>query len=311
MIIEIPKILKLNDIATFLMRIEKVFSMQEKMEPNVIIDLTKIKKTSVLGILLIYKLIDYTYHHNCFKRPNLNVNEFIKKEWHRYGFFELIESYVSNKDISENSYKGLRIHVEDKFIIAPQPLLRKDNYSNKVLKDKFLPKIEKYYSHDDKAVSMIFLCLSEVLLNFWEHAVEDTKSILVAEGNKQVIEIACADTGNGIVSTLGKTLHAQNYSKQQILKKSVEKGVTSKSMTNHMGYGLWILDEIIKLTNGKLHIYSQGAFYRNDMGNKQSGECGFWQGAIIYLSLPLRNPKTLSDIEGCNFENDKLQINWI
>lgn len=27
-----------------------------------------------------------------------------------------------------------------------------------------------------------------------------------------------------------------------------------------MGYGLWILDEIVTATQGKLHIYSEGAY---------------------------------------------------
>jgi hypothetical protein len=40
---------------------------------------------------------------------------------------------------------------------------------------------------------MILLTFSEILLNFWEHATEDTKSIIVAHGNKDQIEIALGE----------------------------------------------------------------------------------------------------------------------
>lgn len=39
-------------------------------------------------------------------------------------------------------------------------------------------------------------------------------------------------------------------------------------MTNHMGYGLWILDEIVTATQGKLHIYSEGAYIFNNHGKR-------------------------------------------
>ena len=308
MIISVPKILKAGDVVTFLNEVEIIFTMKNKMQPNVVLDLSKIKQTSVLGVLLIYKLIDFTYMHFCFKKPELATNKYVEEIWYRYGFTSLIQTYISNKDITEKAYKNLSIKIEDRFIIAPQPLLRKDNYSNIVLKEKFLPNIENYYRNNNKVISMIFLCLSEVLLNFWEHAVEDTKSILVAEGNKSQIEIACADTGNGIISTLGQSESYKSTHKTDIISSSVKKGVTSKKMTNHMGYGLWILDKITTLTKGRLHLYSEGAYYKNDFGVITKGVCGFWQGTIIYLSLPLLNPQTLCDIE--KNSNCELKINW-
>jgi len=92
-----------------------------------------------------------------------------------------------------------------------------------------------------------------------------------------------------------------------ILKKSVEKGNTSKDRTNHMGYGLWVLDEITSRTNGRMHIYSQGAFYFNEGGKKKAGKCGYWQGTIIYLALSLHHPKTWEDIVE---SNNELKIQW-
>ena len=308
---EFPKIIKPNSIYELLNSLERAFSMEEKLVPDVVINLQKVKKTSLLGILLNYKFIEYTYKNNCFKKPNLFVNDYIEKEWERYGFTKLIHSFVSNKDLTERNYKNLKVFVDDRFIIAPQALLRSKDYSDKFLKSEFLPKIEEYYKKDDKVVSMIFLCLSEILLNFWEHAVDDTNSILVAEGNENHIEIACADTGNGIITTLNRVFENSSIDRPGTLKKSVEKFVTSKKMTNHMGYGLWILNQIATKTRGRFHIYSEGAFYKNDFGKEFAQKCGYWKGTIIYLSLPLKKPITLSDIE--NHDNKKfndIKINW-
>jgi hypothetical protein len=281
------------------------------MIPDAKILLDKVKKTSLLGILLNYKFIEYTYKHNCFEKPEMIVNDYIKKEWERYGFTSLIHSFVSNKDLTERTYKNLKVKVEDRFIIAPQALLRSKDYSDKFLKSEFLPKIEDYYCDNDKVVSMVFLCLSEILLNFWEHAVDDTNSILVAEGNTQHIEIGCADTGNGIITTLNRVFENSSIDRPATLKKAVEKFVTSKKMTNHMGYGLWILNQITTKTKGRFHLYSEGAYFMNEFGKEFSGKCGFWKGTIIYLSLPLNNPVTLADIE--NHDNKKfndIKINW-
>ena len=308
---DFPKILKINNTVQLLNSLEKAFSMEEQLIPDAKINLGKVKKASLIGILLNYKFVEYTYKHNCFRKPEMIVNDYIEKEWERYGFTKLIHSFVSNKDLTERNYKNLKVKVDERFIIAPQALLRSKDYSDKFLKSEFLPKIENYYKKNDKVVSMIFLCLSEILLNFWEHAVDDTNSILVAEGNENHIEIACADTGNGIITTLNKVFENSSIDRANTLKKAVEKNVTSKKMTNHMGYGLWILNQIATKTRGRFHIYSEGAYFKNDFGKEIADNCGYWKGTIIYLSLPLKNPITLTDIE--NHDNEKfndIKINW-
>lgn len=171
------------------------------------------------------------------------------------------------------NYKKLDFKIKGEFFIAPVALLRKDKFSKEKIKDDFLPKIEEYYKNipeernidKTKVSSMILQCFSEILLNFWEHAVEDTKSIIVANGNSDYAEIICADTGNGIISTLKPVLN-KLYSKDDILAKAMEKFVTSKKDTDHMGCGLWILNQITNLSKGRLYIFSEGAYYLNNFG---------------------------------------------
>lgn len=310
-----PKYFTAPKILEFLEECAKLFPLKETKTPGYVFNLLKVQECSMLGTLVFYKIIEYTLSNRCFNSPAIAFNyedPVAIEAFKKFGFWDLIMDYMEDRSSVEKSYRRLEIKVEDNFIIAPQALLRESNFSSKALRENFLPQIEDYYSYNPKAVSMIFLCLSEVLLNFWEHAVDDTKSIIVANGNKNSIEIACADTGKGIVSTLkeGSSLKSKNPS--LILAKSVEKGITSKKRTDHMGYGLWILDQIVKLVQGRLHIYSQGAYYINDFGKSKSGECAYWGGTIVYLYLPLKNPKTLTDIED-HSEKSKLQqlkINW-
>lgn len=308
-VITAPKNLTSASIIVFILQCEKVFELKGKNEKGFLLDLSKIQKASMLGILVIYKLIEFTFTHGCFVNPMISFDQPIRDALKKYGFSALILSYIVDKRQSESEYKKLKVSVGDNFIIAPQALLRNDKISRESLSKNYLPQIQEYYKEKEKVVSMILIIFSEVLLNFWEHAVDDTKSIIVANGNHQNIEIACADTGDGIISTLGKSLNT-SLSPQQILEKSVEKGMTSKQMTNHMGYGLWILDEIVNMTKGRMHIYSQGYYYYNEMSKKRSGKCGYWQGTIIYLSIPLIKPVTLSDIKELQNTGNDLKINW-
>lgn len=310
-IITPPKHLRSNEILQFLNDCQKIFEIKGREEKNFILDLTKVKKANVLGILLIYKIIEYSVNHSCFDRPliRLEAHSEVGILLEKFGFTGLILAYIQDPGDIEKQYRSLKISVEENFIIAAQALMREDKKSKEEINKKYLPQIEKYYKDSPKAISMILLVFSEILLNFWEHAIDDTKSIIVANGNKNNIEIACADTGNGIISTLGRSLNYSDLRPEEILLKSLERGITSKQLTNHMGYGLWILDQVATLTKGRLHLYSEGAYYHNEGGSRKSGKCGYWQGSIIYISLPLLKPKSLEDIEGNSSLN--LKINWI
>lgn len=290
-----PAKFTLNSIEDFLKEYEIVFSWKEKMVPNVQMVFDNVQKIGMIGLLLIYKVIDFTYKNNCFKKPKLFPSQELDNAWHEFEFWELMKAYISNKDVTEKAYKEFKVKVDNQFIIAPQALLRNTTYTQEYLQEEFLPKISNHYSYNDRIITNVFTCLSEILLNFWEHAVEDTKSIILANGNKSKVEIACADTGQGIISTLSKFYPNLKGYPEEILAKSLERGVTSKRHTYHMGYGLWIVNEIIKNNNSRLHIYSEGAYYKNDYGKVMVGRCGYWRGTIVYINLDITNPKTPND----------------
>ncbi len=313
--IHVPNTINASSINSFLKSIQVIYELEDTHANGYILDLSKIKKINVLGMLMIYKVIEYSVIKKCFNLPAIQFQDYITNKISEYGFSPLINAYVNNLNRDER-LKKLEIKITDKFILAPQPLLRDSNFTNEYLREKFLPKLHEYYTGQEKIISMISICFSEILLNFWEHAVEDTQSIMIANGNDNFIEIACADSGNGILSTLKTNERYSDFDDLKLFSSCVKKNVTSKEKSNHMGFGLWILDELVKAANGRLHIYSEGYQYINDYNKIRIEKCSFWRGTIVYLALPLKNAKSLIDIEVFrkyrnNEINSKIKINYV
>lgn len=304
-----PKKFRANTLKKFIDDCSIIFNYINKNEAGLFLDLTKIRECNIIGVLLIYKVMEFSVNKNCFLNPHYEMSSEFSDCISKYGFTNLIQSLIADKIATEKEFENLKISVTDNFIIAPQALLRNDTYSSEILNEKFTPKIQEYYSYDRKVTSMIFTCFSEIFLNFWEHANDDTQSIIVANGHKKNIEIACADNGIGVLSSLNNSGKSSTSDLKTFIS-SLEKGVTSKKFSNHMGFGLWLIDEIVKRSKGRLHLYSEGYYYQREFDKVEYGKCGFWQGSVIYLSLPLNNPVTLADIEEINTNKLKLNINW-
>lgn len=90
------------------------------------------------------------------------------------------------------------------------------------------------------------------------------------------------------------------------------KGITSKKGTDHMGFGLWLISEFVRIAKGEIHIYSEGAYYVNQCGKIKKGTCGFWQGTIIYVSLPLNKANEIKIWQdGIAEEYQDIKINCV
>jgi hypothetical protein len=316
MIYTLPKHFNHNSIDDFLLKFGTTFFKVNKLEPNVTIECGSSRKISVIGVMLLYKWMDFTLKKQCFHEPTifLNPKDELMESLDRYNFLELMKGIVDKIPAKKEQkiYESLKVRQEDNFIIVPQPMIRGKSLTRDSLHKIYAPQIAQFY-RNEKITEMVLTCISEILLNFWKHALDDPQSILVAEGNKSKIEIGCADTGNGIISTLreGK-IDFKDLTSKQILQKSIQKNVTSKPNTPHMGRGLWILDEIATVTGGIFHLYSEGVSYKNQNGKKVIDNCGYWKGTIVYLNLPLQNPIAIDGIlketEKSDLKNIKLNI---
>ncbi len=294
-----PRKLVASRLSSFLYDLERIFKNHPHHQKNVVLWLDKTKKMDIAGMLVLYKFMDHTMRCNYFYNPHTNIEgSYIEQCLCEFGFKELINS-IMNEDskVIDKKYSALRLREEGTFIISPQVLSRSTQNTKDNLSDKHIKSIEKYYNYDKKVIQMIYYCFSEMQLNFWEHAIGDERSIIVAKGNKVGIDIACADMGAGIISTLSKIDEFKNSPPESIIRAAFNKEVTSKEHDdNHMGCGLWIVNETVSRSGGEMHVYSEGWYYCNKNRQINVYRTGYWKGTIIFIHLPTDKPTEMSDL---------------
>ena len=271
-----------------------IFKYSDKQISDVFVDVSKVVKIDVLGSVLIYKFFEYTVKKKCFFRPDTNLpsNTYIKSELDRTGMKKLIEGFIKNGIPVDYN---LKVDSDDRFFLVPIILDKKTPYPKKEETDNIL-KINSFYKSSSSKRFIILQCIAELSSNFMEHSVLDTKSILLASGNHDYFEIACADTGNGIITNLKPIIEGRSTNVCNIIQKSIEKGVTSKKGTNHMGQGLWLVDQFVTEGGGELYIISEGAYLKHRGKIVKVGESPYWKGTIIYVKLPLCNSSAYDSV---------------
>lgn len=312
MILEPPKHFGIQKIDSFISSVEFIYSSEEKCISNFVFDLSKMKQICLLGQLLLYKFISYTVENRCFNKPEIKWGENQISVFDKYGFYEIMRTYIQTPHEEEKilkSYKNIRFIKKDGLLIAPQRLLRKEGSVKDELEAKLFKNLRIFYETEE-AYTLVSVCVGELLSNFWSHATSDTGTVMVAYCHQNYFEICFADNGNGIISTLKKS--NQQYSSlsdTNIISESIEKGVTSKPGTDHMGLGLYFIKNICKYNNGQIRIYSEGSVLDYTKNNKNVKKVGYWKGTIIYLKLELSKIVRLCDIPELQIQS-KFDVNW-
>lgn len=288
-----PEILTHQYISFFLREVEPLFKMRGCNEKGIFVDTSKTRKINILGLLLLCKFFEYSIQKDCFLNPkcNLDVCKGLLREIDKNAFKPMFQQFMHFRIPEDYS---MEFKQNDGVFIAPMILNR--GQSREKTEVSYRNKIKEYYNYNKTITFVILQCLGEIASNFSEHAVLDTKSIMVASGNKDYFEIACADTGDGIVSTLGPILEGHKKNSYSVIQEAFEKGVSSKLDSGHMGCGLWLIDKFAAATNGELCVYSEGGYVHRRYSRIDKGECPFWQGTIIYLRIPLRKAYKLKEV---------------
>lgn len=305
--IKLPITLKDYNTLDFIASTETMFEHVGLMTEHFTLRADRVKSISLFSQLLLYKFINYSATHNCFKSPNVVFNDYVRKELIRCGFWILIESHLKNKNTAEETFKKYETHYtsnKDLFFIAPMKLMRTDDIKHKHI-SAFTKQVNTFYSYNDKIVSLISTCLCEIYMNFWEHATEDSGTIMVAQGDKRIVQIMFADNGEGILTNLTKA----GVTGKKILEQAIRRGITSKKGTDHMGWGLWLVSQLCLCNLGMLEIYSEGEALIINNGHINSKKCGYWKGTIIQVRLPIDNPKLISDLRLPELK-PSIKINW-
>lgn len=273
----------------FLKEASFVFSITKPLG-GFLFDITFTKKISLVGLVLIYKFLEYSVKNHSFYKPVCRIGHYVNNEITINGFHDLIYAFIEQK---KEQYDKLQFAKTNDMFIAPIALDRMDA---EVANSLFADKISQYYTYNDTICSVVLQILAEAASNFMGHAEEDTRSVLVARGDKNKFQLCCADTGIGIVESLRPIFkntwpQLQDF---QILAKSIEKGITSEpeQTSGHMGSGLWIINNYVTSAKGELHIYSGNSYLKNKSGKINVGLAPHWKGTIISLTLPLNKPES-------------------
>lgn len=293
-----PKNFSVCSAKQFLDEVEPIFSLANVKLTGVELDTSHTEKADILGQLLLYKFIEYTIHKNCFKSPktNLNNNSQLKNGLDKTGFLPFVNEFMNkrNSQLKNDIPKDYNLEwKKDESIYIAPIVLSKDNDAYADKEEEIYEKIREYYNADSTVVGTIMSCLSEVGSNFMGHAEESTNSVMVARGNKYFFELACADTGIGVITSLRSVLKGrlQTY---EILRKALDKGITSKPGTNHSGSGLWLISQYVTFSKGDLYLFAEGAYCHQKKNNIKVGLCGKWKGTIIYVNIPLYDKESIA-----------------
>ncbi len=287
-----PKRLIVNFLPSIIGSLNDIKRYKDKRYPHYYLDFQNFKDIDLVGVLVLYKYLDYAVVNRCFYNPQLNQFNATMQAIKRYGFSDLIAKCFGDEKKAIELFSKLKVEIKDSFIIAPITF-SSDNSNNNYSERQTYNQLLEYYDNDDVAV-MIFSVFGELVSNFYAHANDKTRSIIVGYGNKDYIEIACADSGEGIVNTLKQQYVLAND--LRYLEYSLRQNVTSKPDSNHMGCGLWQINQLVKLNEGRMIIYTGSSYYYQSAGKTQFSIVPEWEGTIVYVKLNLRNPVKLSQI---------------
>ena len=277
------------------------FIFDDQRYQSIYCDFKNIRSISLLGKMMIYKTVSYIANNNIAEQGSITLPKDLADSLDRNGFKTLIEAYISGGEHTA-AYKKIKQTSEKKSFLLPEKLLR-ESFDSKQM-TRLLKAIEKIYAdfNNEKAFSVISSCICELLSNFWAHATQESETLFAAEGNDQFFNAVIADNAIGIVSNLKMAYpEFEKLSSGEVLLKAIEREVSSKRKlladTGHMGYGLYIVAELVKLNDGNLEIWSEGGRITYKSGKFYSESCGYWKGTIIEVKLNLHKPKSIGYID--------------
>lgn len=290
--ISLPEKVEAKYITTVVRLLNDFYRYDNAQLPRFSLHFENVKKIDVLGILIIYKFLEYSIIKNCFLNPTTVNIEAINVHVKEFGFESLIASCYNEQKKMEEAYAKLRSRISDNFLVSPIIIFSGLENRDKIENNCF-ETINKFYGAGSVS-DMIFMVISELIGNFYSHSNDQSRSIIVAYGTKNYVEIACADAGVGIVESLKPRCLSKDN--RFIMRKAFEKGVSSKPMSDHMGYGLWMINETVGRNSGYMIAYSQDAYYERKGKSVTCVSAPLWKGTIVYLRLNTANPVNVKDI---------------
>ncbi len=145
----------------------------------------------------------------------------------------------------------------------------------------------------------IYYMVGEILNNAMHHSLSPIGAVISGQVYPQLgkIQICVIDRGIGFLKNLERKYSVKTET--EAVRKALDRGITSppniyrpySSSTDHAGYGLYILKEIITNTKGELKIISNdGAIYLRSNGQIEEKNLETaWKGSIVVFEFYEKN----------------------
>jgi anti-sigma regulatory factor (Ser/Thr protein kinase) len=147
--------------------------------------------------------------------------------------------------------------------------------------------LKKISSPDDFKIALAY-CFTELLDNTCCHAEIESGGIICCQTYTNEIQVSIVDSGIGIAESMRKSPQYKYLDNCQLLRESVRENVSSKLYDedrDHQGFGLFALNEIVRLSGGNLSIFSNGAYLLTNSKATYVNNGPDWKGTIINFSL--------------------------
>lgn len=131
--------------------------------------------------------------------------------------------------------------------------------------------------------------LTELTQNVLDHSRSPVGGLVSARAYKEVrdVRFAVADFGVGIRHTLASRFSIA--SDKEAIRRALQEEVTSRSSSRNLGLGLAHLHAVVRVTRGRMVIYSGDGFLRHDKGKDYFGSGKvLFPGTIAFVRLPAR-----------------------
>ncbi|MGH7303529.1 MAG: ATP-binding protein [Candidatus Rokuibacteriota bacterium] len=133
------------------------------------------------------------------------------------------------------------------------------------------------------------LVLTELTQNVLDHAESPIGGLISARAYRNVrdVRFAVADYGIGIRQTLGRRFDLGTD--KAAIRRAFQEEVTSGSSARNLGLGLAHLHGIVRVTHGRMVVYSARGYLRHDNGKDSFGSADVpFPGTIAFVRLPAR-----------------------
>ena len=120
--------------------------MEHKKIEHVKVDTHLVERMDIVGVLLIYKFVEYTSKKACFKSPEMIGNKNFLYEMQRLGFWELLNSFFLNLP---GNYASLKYQLFENVFIAP---VRLNEMSLVEVPNNYIPDIQEYLNYNKQFI---------------------------------------------------------------------------------------------------------------------------------------------------------------